>query len=69
MNEHLFEHAISVGEQLTFCFHCTYTDTGGLVDPDDEALTLLFVLHDERGKTFNQVLPLNLDSICVQLSR
>ena len=60
LNQHVFGHAVVEGEQLSFGFNCTQAETD---ENDDDAPFLLIVLQDEFGKTFNQVLPLDLDSL------
>mmetsp|Transcript_6478 Transcript_6478/g.9274 ORF Transcript_6478/g.9274 Transcript_6478/m.9274 type:complete len:309 (-) Transcript_6478:58-984(-) len=59
MNEELFGHPIAEGEQLSFGFKCAYDES---IQTKDEDPILHVVLQDEFGKTFNQVLGLNLDS-------
>jgi hypothetical protein len=60
LNQHVFGHAVVEGEQLSFGFNCTQAETD---ENDNDAPFLLIVLQDEFGKTFNQVLPLDLDSL------
>jgi hypothetical protein len=58
MNQELFGHAISEGEQLSLAFNCSYAKDQ---KASNDALPVLrIVLQDEYGKTFNQVLPLDL---------
>jgi len=60
MNQNAFIHAVAEGEQLSFCFNCLQAETEY---EEVDAPFLLIVLQDEFGKTFNQVLPLDLDSL------
>lgn len=57
MNQELFRYPISEGEQLSLAFTCAYM-TGDKYKEGEPVLKL--VLQDEFGKTFNQVLPLDL---------
>jgi len=67
VNQELFGHAISEGEQLSLAFNCSYTK-GQEEDKDGEPV-LRIVLQDEYGKTFNQVLPLDLYFFYDQMKR
>ena len=58
MNQELFGHAISEGELLSLAFNCSYAK--GQKASKDALPVLRIVLQDEYGKTFNQVLPLDL---------
>lgn len=57
MNQELFTHAISEGEQLSLAFNCSHKKDE---EPEEAEPVLHLVLQDEFGKTFNQVLSLDL---------
>lgn len=57
MNQELFGYPISQGEQLSLAFKCSYTTSDKYKEGEP---VLKLVLQDEFGKTFNQVLPLDL---------
>lgn len=71
LNKGMYRHAIPEGEMLLFGFKCVRTDSSILspgVDDDGEELRcerplLRVVLQDDFGKTFLQVLPVNLEDI------
>lgn len=64
MNNDLFENSFTLGEEIFFGFSCTRekieVDAFGQIDEKNRP-TLHVVLQDEIGKTFHQVLPLDLD--------
>jgi hypothetical protein len=69
MNQDLFGHAISEGEQLTLAFNCSYAK-GQEEEEDGEAEPVLrIVLQDEFEKTFNQMFPLDLYFFYDQMRR
>lgn len=64
LNHHIFGDAVVEGDQLSFGFNCVRTKN----DADEGySPSLLIVLQDEFGKTFNQVLPLDLESFYVKM--
>jgi hypothetical protein len=69
LNSGMFRHAIHEGEILLLGFKCTRSDEW----PDDqtqcERPILRVVLQDEFGKTFLQVLPLNLEKMYKQIRK
>mmetsp|Transcript_1082 Transcript_1082/g.1755 ORF Transcript_1082/g.1755 Transcript_1082/m.1755 type:complete len:659 (+) Transcript_1082:1916-3892(+) len=75
LNHGMFEHAVAEGEELFFGFKCERNgkpipDYMAEEDSDDEEKTILHVvLKDEFGKTFRQVLPLDLYNFFDQLRR
>jgi len=66
LNKGMFQHAIPEGEMLLFGFKCMRTDDS---DHECERPILRVVLQDDFGKTFLQVLPLDLDDIYKQLRK
>jgi len=58
MNKKLFIHPIAEGEQLSLAFTCSYVTDEKEKEEGDPVLKI--VLQDEFGKTFDQVLPLDL---------
>jgi len=68
LNKGMFRHAISEGEMLLFGFKCIRTD---LLQskPICEKPLFRVVLQDDFGKTFNQVLPVNLDNVYKKLRK
>jgi hypothetical protein len=69
MNQDLFGNAISEGEQLSLTFKCSYVKGQEDSLQHDAEPVLRIVLQDEFGKTFNQVLPLDLFLFYDQLRR
>ena len=73
LNKGLFEHPVAVGEELFFSFSCERIETTKEKSMDasleNEKPTLHVVLQDEIGKTFHQVLPLDLDEFYEKLKR
>ncbi len=67
LNKGMFQHAIPEGEMLLFGFKCLRADDSD--EPSNERPILRVVLQDDFGKTFLQVLPLNLDDIYKQLRK
>ncbi|KAL7441224.1 hypothetical protein ACHAXM_007726 [Skeletonema potamos] len=67
LNKGMFQHAIPEGEMLLFGFKCLRTDNSD--ESSSERPILRVVLQDDFGKTFLQVLPLNLDDIYKQLRK
>ena len=63
----MFQHAIPEGDMLLFGFKCLRADDSD--EPSSERPILRVVLQDDFGKTFLQVLPLNLDDIYKQLRK
>ena len=59
LNHHIFGHAVAEGDQLSFGFNCKRTENDAA---EGNTPFLLIVLQDEFGKTFNQVLPLDLET-------
>jgi hypothetical protein len=67
LNKGMFQHAIPEGEMLLFGFKCLRADDSD--ESSSERPILRVVLQDDFGKTFLQVLPLNLDDIYKQLRK
>ena len=67
LNKGMFQHAIPEGEMLLFGFKCLRADDAD--ESSSERPILRVVLQDDFGKTFLQVLPLNLDDIYKQLRK
>jgi len=67
LNKGMFQHAIPEGDMLLFGFKCLRADDSD--EPSSERPILRVVLQDDFGKTFLQVLPLNLDDIYKQLRK
>jgi len=68
LNKDMFHHAIPEGEMLLFGFKCMRTDS---LDDEHrcERPLLRVVLQDDFGKTFLQVLPVNLEDIYKKLRK
>ncbi|KAL7432472.1 hypothetical protein ACHAXH_001767 [Discostella pseudostelligera] len=58
----MFQHAIPEGDILLFGFKCVLTDSSQ-IDPPCTKPMLRIVLKDEFGKTFVQILPVNLEDV------
>jgi len=73
LNKGMFCHAIPEGEMLLFGFRCVRTDgpssSSGREEPRCERPLLRVVLQDDFGKTFLQVLPVNLEDIYRKLRK
>ncbi|KAL7548024.1 hypothetical protein ACHAWF_011321 [Thalassiosira exigua] len=70
LNKGLFRHPIPEGETLLFGFRCARTDiTAAGGESRCERPLLRVVLQDDFGKTFLQVLPLDLDDIYRKLRK
>ena len=62
LNKDMFHHAIPEGEMLLFGFKCI-RETDEILEPRCDRPLLRVVLQDDFGKTFLQVLPVNLEDI------
>jgi hypothetical protein len=62
LNMGLFHHAVPEGEELLLGFECLQMNSS-LIKESYEKPLLRVVLQDDFGKTFQQVLPLNLEHI------
>lgn len=69
LNDNMFQHAIHEGEILLLGFKCTRSDTWLGNNSQCERPVLRVVLQDEFGKSFLQVLPLNLENVYKQISK
>ena len=70
LNRDMFHHAIHEGEMLLLAFKCSrHDELSSGTDPPCERPILRVVLQDEFGKTFLQVLPLNLEHIYKQINK
>ncbi|KAL3791751.1 hypothetical protein HJC23_007518 [Cyclotella cryptica] len=69
LNSGMFRHAIHEGELLLLGFKCTRSSEWPSEDSLCERPILRVVLQDEFGKTFLQVLPLNLENIYKQIGK
>jgi hypothetical protein len=58
----MFQHTIPEGDILLFGFKCVLTDSSQ-IDPPCTKPLLRIVLKDEFGKTFVQILPVNLEDV------
>jgi hypothetical protein len=70
LNHNLFQQSISEGEELFFGFKCEWVRSA--TTTDDNTFTrpvLLVILQDSFGKTFRQVLPLNIDAFYSEMER
>lgn len=63
LNDGMFGHAVAEGEELFFAFKCMRSEKIAANLSQNGKSILHVVLKDEFGKTFRQVLPLDLDSI------
>ena len=68
LNKDMFRHAIPEGEMLLFGFRCVRTNTPEMGTSCERPL-LRVVLQDDFGKTFLQVLPVNLEDIYKKLRK
>jgi len=68
LNKGMFHHAIAEGEMLLFGFKCIRTDSSEN-QPACERPLLRVVLQDDFGKTFLQVLPVNLEDVYKKLRK
>jgi len=66
LNKGMFHHAIPEGEMLLFGFKCVRTDSLESKSSCERPL-LRVVLQDDFGKTFLQVLPVNLEDVYKKL--
>jgi len=73
LNKGMYHHAIPEGEMLLFGFKCVRTDNSTSSpekeEPRCERPLLRVVLQDDFGKTFLQVLPVNLEDIYKKLRK
>ena len=68
MNEGLFQYPVVEGEELFFGFKCDRLNVGTTTDASQsERPVMNVVLQDDFGKTFRQVLPLNIDAYYNQM--
>ncbi|KAL7463947.1 hypothetical protein ACHAXS_004298 [Conticribra weissflogii] len=68
LNKGMFRHAVPEGEVLLMGFKCIRTSVAE-DEPTSERPILRVVLQDDFGKTFLQVLPINLEDIYKQLRK
>ena len=66
LNMGLFHHAVPEGEVLLLGFKC-FQMNSSVIEESCEKPLLRVVLQDDFGKTFQQVLPLNLEHIYIKL--
>ena len=70
LSQNLFEKSIAEGEELFFCFKCEWLKSAATTDMDSiERPVLLVILQDSFGKTFRQVLQLNIDTFYSEMER
>ncbi|EJK77176.1 hypothetical protein THAOC_01012, partial [Thalassiosira oceanica] len=70
LNRDMYRHAIPEGEVLLFGFRCTRVDGGDAGGNDGHERPILrVVLQDDFGKTFLQVLPVDLGSMYKKLRK
>ena len=67
LNQELFVQAVDEGEQISFAFECTHIPGANRASNLDSEPTLDIVLEDEFGKTFTQVIPLDMEEFYEQL--